>query len=358
MILPDEKKIRISNTIWQQQTLLHEIDSKEDLKAYAHTSVKMNVDVKRRKDISRHHTATHLLHWALRKVIGEHVHQAGSLVTDHCLRFDFSHFEKLTPEQLLTIEKICNEKILENADVFTDEVDFDKRPKECLAFFEDKYGDRVRVVHVGDYSMELCGGTHVMHLGELGQIKILQESAIASGTRRLEAVTGMAAYEYHKTIEQQHKYLESKFECCCDKIFDKYQHLLEQKKQSDNLYRQMLEKNTSNCVLKQETIKDLNCVQLKIQAVDTNTLRSLSKSYFKQNNVDVLFLAGECDHKGIVIVSCSEKAISTGISAQCLIQTFLKPLGANGGGKPDFATGGIKDIDTLKNAWGNLSFNI
>ena len=246
---------------------------------------------------------------------------------------------------------------MDNSDVFTDEVDFDKRPAGCLAFFEDKYGDRVRVVHVGDYSMELCGGTHVAHLGELGQIKILQESAIASGVRRLEAVAGMAAYDYHRSIEQSYKDLEKHFECSCDKIFEKYQHLLEQKKNSDNLYRQMLEKNTSASVLKQETLEELNYVQLKLQSADANTLRSLSKSYFNQNKVDVLFLAGEFDNKGIVIVTCSEKAIKNGISANNLIQAFLKPLGANGGGKPDFATGGIKDVNTLKNAWGNLSFN-
>ena len=357
LTLPDGKKVRIINTIWQQQTLLHEVETNEDLTHYIKTSVKMTVDGERRKNISRHHTATHLLHWALRKVVGEHVHQAGSYVTDRCLRFDFSHFEKLTPEQLSTIERLCNEKILDNSDVFTDEVDFDKRPAGCLAFFEDKYGDRVRVVHVGDYSMELCGGTHVAHLGELGQIKILQESAIASGVRRLEAVAGMAAYDYHRSIEQSYKDLEKHFECSCDKIFEKYQHLLEQKKNSDNLYRQMLEKNTSASVLKQETLEDLNYVQLKLQSADANTLRSLSKSYFNQNKVDVLFLAGEFDNKGIVIVTCSEKAIKNGISANNLIQAFLKPLGANGGGKPDFATGGIKDVNTLKNAWGNLSFN-
>lgn len=358
LTLLDGKKVRIVNTTWQQQTLLHEAETNENLTDYIKTSVKMTVDVERRKSISRHHTATHLLHWALRKVVSEHVHQAGSYVTDRCLRFDFSHFEKLTPEQLSTIERICNEKILDNTDIFTDEVDFDKKPEGCLAFFEDKYGDRVRVVHIGNYSMELCGGTHMSHLGELGQVKILQESAIASGVRRLEAVAGMAAYDYLLSIEQDYKALEKDFECSCNKIFEKYQHLLEQKRNSDNLYRQMLEKNTSNSVLKQETIKELNCVQLKLQATDANTLRGLSKSYFNQNKVDVLFLAGEFDNKGIIIVSCSGKAIQKGISANNLIQAFLKPLGANGGGKSDFATGGIKDINALKNAWGTLTFNI
>ncbi len=358
IMLNDGKQIRITNTTWQQQTLLHEAVTDEDLTSYIQTSAKMVVDIERRKSISRHHTATHLLHWALRKVVGEHVHQAGSYVTDHCLRFDFSHFEKLSQEQLEKIEKICNEKILDNSNIFTDEADFDKKPKDCLAFFEDKYGDRVRVVHIGDYSIELCGGTHVTALGELGQIKLLQESSVASGIRRLEAVTGTAAYTYQKVLEQQYKDLEKEFECSGNKIFEKYQRLLEQKKHSDNLYRQLLEKNTGNSALKQETINTLNWVQLQIQSADANTLRSLSKSYFNQNKVDVLFLASEFDRKGIVIVACSEKAINAGVSANKLIQTFLKPLGANGGGKPDFATGGIKDVNTLKTAWGNLSFNI
>lgn len=356
--LADGQKIDIINTVWQQKTLLHQIQ-KTDLPKIENCmsqSIQLSVDVERRKAISRNHTATHLLHWALRKIIGEHVHQAGSWVSDSCFRFDFSHFEKLTPEQLQNIEQLCNEQIWANSPVFTEETDFDKKPENCLAFFNDKYGNRVRVVHLGDFSLELCGGTHIHATGELGQIKILQETAVASGVRRIEAITGLCAYQYNTKLEQQLKQLEEMFECPCCKILEKYQRALDQKKQFETMYRQSLQKDSSNVVQKQQTIDGLNCVQFCLQTIDMNTLRSLGKSYFSKNNADVLWAAGENDGKGFVLVFCSDKAVAQHKEANVLIQSFLKPLGANGGGKPDFATGGIKDVAVLKANWGKVSF--
>lgn len=356
--LPNGQKIAVTNTIWQQKTLLHQIQ-KADLSKIQECvgqTIQLSIDVERRKAISRNHSATHLLHWALRKVVGEHVHQAGSWVSDSSFRFDFSHFEKLTTEQLQTIELLCNEQILANSAVFTEEVDFDKKPENCLAFFDDKYGNRVRVVHLGDFSLELCGGTHVHSTGELGQIKILQETAVASGVRRIEAITGLCAYRYNTNLEKQLKQLESAFECPCDKIFEKYQRALDQKKQFEAMYRQSLQKDSSNIVLKQQTVDGLNCVQFCLQTVDMNTLRSLGKSYFAKNHVDILWAASENDGKGFILVFCSDKAVAQNKGANALIQSFLKPLGANGGGKSDFATGGIKDVTILKANWEKLSF--
>ena len=358
ILLADEQKIPVINTVWQQKTLLHQIQKSDlaKIEKFLSKPVKLSVNVARRKAICRNHTATHLLHWALRKVIGEHVHQAGSWVSDSCFRFDFSHFEKLTAEQLQSIEQLCNEQILANRTVFTEETDFDKKPENCLAFFNDKYGNRVRVVHLGDFSLELCGGTHVHSTGELGQIKILQETAVASGVRRIEAVTGLYAYQYNTNLEKQLKQLETAFECPYDKIVEKYQRLLEQKKQFETMYRQSLQKNSSDAVQKQQNIDGLNCVQFRLQTVDMNTLRGLCKSYFAKNNVDILWAAGENDGKGFVLVFCSDRAIAQHKEANVLIQSFLKPLGANGGGKSDFATGGIKDITILKTNWEKVTF--
>ena len=154
----------------------------------------LTVYAARRLDISRHHSAAHLIHWALRKVLGSHVRQAGTSKTADRLRFDFSHFEAATAEQLREIEQLVNAKVIENAGVEVYETEFDQKPADTLAFFGDKYGKIVRVVDIGGYSRELCGGTHVTTTGEIGVIKIVAEMAIAAGTRRIEAVAGAPAY--------------------------------------------------------------------------------------------------------------------------------------------------------------------
>ena len=359
-VVCNDRRIEITDTIWQQGTLLHQINVRDlpFLQSHLHQTIFLSVDQERRKSISRHHTATHLLHWALRKVVGEHVHQAGSHVDANSLRFDFSHFEKLTLEQLRSIEALCNEKILRNDNVFVEEVDFDKKPKECLAFFEDKYGDRVRVVHLGDYSTELCGGTHVKATGELGQFRILQETAVASGVRRIEAIAGIPAYHYAVKTTQQIQQIESQFACPLDKIYTKYQQLMEQKAASDTRYQQLLQKNSDHIVLKQTICHEMKCVQFQMQSIDSNTLRNLCKNYLTKNGVDVLLAASEIDQKVVVLAFCSPKAIQKNLSAQVLIQKILTPLGAKGGGKPDFATGGIKNVPAFTSYWTNLSFDL
>jgi len=160
------------------------------------SKAELSVDLVRRRAISRHHSATHLLHWALRKVLGTHVRQAGTHKTPERLRFDFSHFEAVTHAELLEIERLVNERVIDNAKVETYETEFDKKPEGTLAFFGDKYGKIVRVVDIGGFSRELCGGTHVATTGEIGLIKIAAEMAIAAGTRRIEAVAGQAAYDF------------------------------------------------------------------------------------------------------------------------------------------------------------------
>ena len=355
----DGRSCSVVNTLWNGSVLVHAIEGLafEELQQLIGTKAKLMVNYERRLQITRHHTATHLLHWALRKVLGEHVHQAGSLVTDQSLRFDFSHFEKLSEDQLATIERLCNEKILENVPVISDEIDFDKRPEDCLAFFEDKYGDRVRVVKIGDFSTELCGGTHVSFTGELGQLKIVQETSIASGVRRIEAIAGQVAYEFGVQLSRAVKQLEKQMDCSLDFVFERYQRLNEQKQDLESKCRQMLRKNVGEAVEQVADVQNLHCVQLQIQIADMQLLRSLGKSYFSQNKTDILLAAGEVDDKGIVVVFCSEQAIQQGYVAGGLIQKFLKPLGANGGGKPDFASGGIKEVGQLRSAWKTFNWH-
>src|SRR6185436_11163804 len=179
---------------------LHKIDRALNLTGAAlelkDAAAQLTIDFPRRRAISRHHSAAHLIHWALRKVLGTHVRQAGTSKTPERMRFDFSHFEAVTHAQLLEVEQLVNERVIDNAVVQTYETEFDKKPEGTLAFFGDKYGKIVRVVDIGGYSRELCGGTHVATTGEIGLIKIVAEMAIAAGTRRIEAVAGQAAFDF------------------------------------------------------------------------------------------------------------------------------------------------------------------
>ena len=160
------------------------------------TAARLAVDPERRRAINRHHSAAHLIHWALRKVLGTHVRQAGTSKTADRMRFDFSHFEAMTPAQVHEVEALVNGKVIDNAKVESYETDFDRKPEGTLAFFGEKYGKVVRVVDIGGYSRELCGGTHVATTGEIGLIKVVAEMAIAAGTRRIEAVAGAPAYSF------------------------------------------------------------------------------------------------------------------------------------------------------------------
>lgn len=347
--------IPIVNTIVQGALLLHEVTSPLD-KSCIGADVILNVDTDRRQAIARHHSATHLLHAGLMHVLGGHVHQAGSLVQNTSLRFDFSHFEKVSEDQLHAVEIWCNQQILNNLPVWTEEVDFDQRPEGCIAFFEDKYGDRVRIVHMGQEDPGvLCGGTHVQATGELGQFKILQESGIAAGIRRIEAVAGILAYEHHHQLERQLKTLAQQLLCPCDKIYDKYQTLLAQKKAVEQRYQQSLQKDGGHRVLHQETHGGLQCVQWACQSVDPAILRNLSKAALHEQAIDVLWTANVFEGKGSVAIFCSPKAVQQGIAAQALLQSFLATVEGRGGGKPDYAVGGTKVLDLLKTHWEQLS---
>lgn len=354
------RKGSIVSTLWNGTVLLHVVEGIpfEEVQSFVNTQATLMVDCERRLQISRHHTATHLLHWALRKVLGEHVHQSGSWVAEQVFRFDFSHFEKLSEAKLEKIERLCNEMIWENVPVVTEEVDFDKRPEDCLAFFEDKYGNRVRVVRIGAFSTELCGGTHVQFTGELGQLRIVQESSIASGLRRIEAIAGRAAYDAAVQLSHTIKQLEDQMDCNLNSVFDRYRYLYEQKQDLEVNYRKMLQKNVNSMIEQTADVQGLHCVQLQMQPVDMQLLRSLCKSYLAQNKTDVLLAAGEFENKGMVLVFCSELAIKSGYSAGSLIQKFLKPLRANGGGKPDFASGGVKDNTLLRTVWKQFNWSI
>ena len=206
------EQFKIIDTIKQHNQHLHQVTESADQFSIGEKG-SLQIDRERRKDIERHHTATHLLHAALREVLGTHVSQKGSLVNESRLRFDFSHTDVITQEQIIAIENSVNQQILKNSPVITQELSYQEAiEKGALAFFDDKYGERVRMLSMGQdkYSIELCGGTHVQALGEIGSLEITEQESVASGVRRIQAIAGRQAFQYKiKQIEQRQNFAET-----------------------------------------------------------------------------------------------------------------------------------------------------
>jgi len=308
----------------------------------------------RRRAIQRHHSATHLLHWALRKVLGTHVRQAGSLNAPDRLRFDFSHLEAVTHAQLREIEELVNRRVLENAKVEAYEVEFDQKPEGTLAFFGEKYGKVVRVVDIGGYSRELCAGTHVATTGEIGFIKIVHESAIAAGTRRVEAVAGDAAHRHalraFDAVESAAQRLGSSREALGTRIDS----LLAEKSEIERRLRSFEQKASASLAsdIAGNAVSGDGLKFAKAQvAVDSpDALRSLGSQVLAKLGEGVVVLAAPLGDKVAVVAFCSPAATKAGLSAGKIVNELSQKLGGKGGGKPDFAMGGGRDVEKLQAA--------
>ena len=318
------------------------------------TAAELSVDLVRRRAIQRHHSATHLLHWALRKVLGTHVRQAGSLNAPDRLRFDFSHLEAVTHAQLREIEELVNRRVLENAKVEAYEVEFDQKPEGTLAFFGEKYGKVVRVVDIGGYSRELCAGTHVATTGEIGFIKIVHESAIAAGTRRVEAVAGDAAHRHalraFDAVESAAQRLGSSREALGTRIDS----LLAEKSEIERRLRSFEQKASASLAsdIAGNAVSGDGLKFAKAQvAVDSpDALRSLGSQVLAKLGEGVVVLAAPLGDKVAVVAFCSPAATKAGLSAGKIVNELSQKLGGKGGGKPDFAMGGGRDVEKLQAA--------
>jgi alanyl-tRNA synthetase len=316
------------------------------------TEAELSVDVERRRAIQRHHSATHLLHWALRKVIGEHVHQAGSLVTPHRLRFDFSHFEKVSVEQIAEIERLVIEKILANDEIVIFETPFDQKPKDVLAFFEDKYGDVVRVVDIGGYSKELCAGTHTRTAGEIGFLKVIQESAIAAGSRRIEAVAGASFADWFNGVVEASSEAARIFNCQLSEIGTRVDGLVQEKKDLQKKLTDLRMGSASqgaDALLKRlKIVDDIRWVIGKLEVANPNELRGLGVRILKEIQEGVVLIGAEMDDKVSVVCFCSPEAVAQGLKAGEILNRVISQLGGKGGGKPDFAMGGARNDGNLQ----------
>jgi alanyl-tRNA synthetase len=304
-----------------------------------------------RRAISRHHTAEHLIHWALRKTLGTHVRQAGTSKTKQRMRFDFTHFEQVKPEQLREIERLVNDKILDNAKVETYETEFDKKPEGTLAFFGEKYGKIVRVVDIGGYSRELCGGTHVSTTGEIGLVKIVAEMAIAAGTRRLEVVAGQAALDLVEDHEIQLRAAAARLHTNPLEVDKRLDAVLAQNAEMQkqlSAFRQKESAGLADSLAASAVKKDgLNWVSAVVSAETPEALRGLGSQVLAKLGDGAVVLGAAFGEKATVIAFCSPAAVKAGHQAGKIVNELSQKLGGKGGGKPDFAMGGGRDVAKL-----------
>jgi alanyl-tRNA synthetase len=332
---------------------LHKVAVSDQLSAISKgSSATLHVDFSRRRAINRHHSAAHLIHWALRKMLGTHVRQFGTHKTPDRMRFDFTHFEALTAAQIKECEQLINEKVIDNSAVVCAEIDYDKKPADVLAFFGDKYGKRVRVVDIGGFSKELCGGTHVTTTGEIGVIKIVAEMAIAAGTRRIEAVAGQAALDHIAAKEAALSAVSLRLNAGVLDVAQKFESVLTHQKELEKklkAYEAKASAGQAEELAASAVAKDgLKWVSAVVTADSPDALRSLgSQVLHKVGASAVVQLGALLDGKVSLVAYCSPEAIKTGHAAGKLIGGLTARLGGKGGGKPDYAQGGGGDASKL-----------
>ncbi len=312
-------------------------------------TVEASIDTQRRKAICRAHSTTHLLDAALKKVLGDHVHQAGSLVEPDRLRFDFTHFEAITPEQLSQVEWMVNDAILEGYPVVTEVLPIEEAKKKgAVAMFGEKYGETVRVVEMGDFSMEFCGGTHLDNTAKAGPFRIKSESSVASGVRRMEATTGRLSLE---SMEKSHGVLSKAaqfFKAAPSELLER----LEQQAGEMKQLRQALEKFKSEASLGEakqflaaaKTVKGLHVLTATREGLDANALRKMGDFLRDKDPSVVGVLASISGEKITFLTVCGKEAVEKGVKAGDLVKLVSGICGGKGGGKPDSAMGGGSDL--------------
>ena len=315
----------------------------------------LKVESGRRSDICKNHSATHLLQKALKLVLGDHVEQKGSLVTDGRLRFDFSHGQPMTAEEIKKVEAIVNEKISEDYKVRTDVMSIEDAKKTgAMALFGEKYGETVRVVNMGEWSIELCGGTHVAHTGVIGSFKIVSESGIAAGVRRIEALTGDGAAAYYADVEERRFAAAKLLKADPHKLSEKITSLLEEMKALQNENQSLKDKlakaAASDVMNDAEEVNGVKILPMKLSDVDMNAMRTLGDDMKQKLGCGVVIMASEAGGKVNLLVMASDDAVAKGIHAGNIIKAAAPHVGGGGGGRPNMAQAGGKDPSGIEKA--------
>ena len=310
--------------------------------------VSLNVDKENRAKTCRNHSATHLLQAALREVLGNDAHQAGSFQDPERTRFDFSYGQAMTKEQIEKVEAIVNENIEKDLPVVTDVMSIDEAKKTGdMALFGEKYGDSVRVVSMGDFSKELCGGTHVKHTGDISSFKILSESGVAAGVRRIEAITGSNVLTYYKKQEEQLNKAAVTLKVQPAMLIEKIQHLMAEYKalsqELESLKAKLAKDSLGNVLDSVVEVKGVKVLAAKVPGVDMNGLRDLSDNLCDKMGGGIAVLVSEADGKVNLVAKATDDAIAKGAHAGNLIKAIAPIVGGGGGGRPNMAQAGGKN---------------
>ncbi len=318
--------------------------------------VTAEVDKKRREDIMRNHTAAHLLQSALRQVLGNHVQQAGQLVTDNYLRFDFTHFEAMTAKEIIEVQDLVNEKIFESIDVVTREMPIEEAKKlGAMALFGEKYGDVVRVVSAGDFSVEFCGGTHVDNTSQLGLFRIRQEGSVAAGVRRIEALTGYGLLNYIDKAYALIMGAASAMKIANPKAMIegaiKIQQLIkEQQREIADLNSKLAAYQLGGLFDNAVEESGVKIVTGSVAGAAADILRDMCEKARDKDSSAVVVLASVNDGKVTFAAACGKEALARGANAGKLVKAVAQAAGGNGGGKPDMAMAGAKDAGKIEEA--------
>jgi len=354
-IYNDDFRAEVLEVVKIQKAIGHKIKvQKGELLVNSHVTAM--ISIVNRNNTARNHTATHLLHKALRQVVGDHVNQAGSSVTSASLRFDFSHFEAIPKDKLKQIEDIVNDKILHFLPVSTEEMSVkEASSKGATALFGEKYGDVVRVVSIDDYSMELCGGTHVNNIGQIGAFKILSESGVAAGVRRIEAITGLNILkkldDEEDTINQASEILKTNVPGLLHKIASLNEDYKSAKKELEEFKLKEISSSKGEIIKEAKEFNGVKLITKSFTEYSINDLRTISDELKSDNKSLVIVFSTENEGKVTFMVSVTDDLFDKGYHAGNMIKQIAAAAGGGGGGKADMAQAGAKDPDKIKDAF-------
>ena len=314
-----------------------------------------SIDVELRMASSRNHSATHLLHKALRTVLGTHVEQAGSYVSAERLRFDFTHFAAMTADEIKEVERLVNDAIFASYDVHTDEMSIDEaRNRGAMALFGEKYGEVVRVVDMGGYSIELCGGAHLKNTAQVGSFKILSENGVAAGVRRIEAVTGKEALKHYQAQEDEIKEICRLVKSTPDKLLARLEQLLAEQKETakelEKLKAKMAGGAADEMLNSKVEIGGVAVLAAEVKDMDGNALRTMGDQLKQKLGSGVVVLASGKDGKVNLMAMATDDVVKKGVHAGNIIKAAAAVCGGGGGGRPNMAQAGGKDASKIADA--------
>jgi alanyl-tRNA synthetase len=354
MLRNGSAEARVLDTQWHDALVLHEVEVVAH-EVHEGDTFTLEVDGSRRQAVIKNHTATHLLHSALRKALGPHVKQRGSLVAPDRLRFDFSHFNAVKPEELQEIEHAVNAEIKKNNPVVTEVQDQKKAIADgAMAFFGDKYDNDVRVVTAGDFSKELCGGTHSPNTGFIGSFRITSEGSVQSGVRRIEAVTGDAALRMKAEEADEFKsilnYLDAEHDGVKNAIFEAQEEVKGLEKELKGALTKTVRDSMAKLIDRSAEVRGTRVVLERLEGLDKELLRDTAEWVRTRPGSVAVVLSATIQEKPQIIVALSNDLVQKKLSAGALVKEISARMGGSGGGRPDLANGGGKPDADISDA--------